>query len=209
MNIDVLAFTGHKGLMGSTGIGGLCVRKHVDIRQTRAGGTGVRSAYPTTSTSTPGAWNSVRPTWSASPLSGPDRTGSTDGVEKTHAREMQLAQKFIDGLRTIEGVKLYCCDSLKNHLSTVSMNVESLEAGDVGTMLDVDHNVATRTGLHCAPLVHEQLGLVPIHGAVRFSVGAFNTEDHIDTAIEGVRQIARWSKERQGKRAAAAAPVHA
>ena len=88
------------------------------------------------------------------------------------------------------------------------MNIEGLEAGDVGTMLDVDHNVATRTGLHCAPLVHEQLGTVPIHGAVRFSVGAFNTEAHIDAAVEGVRQIARWSKERQAKRAAAA-PVHA
>jgi cysteine desulfurase/selenocysteine lyase len=209
MNIDVLAFTGHKGLMGSTGIGGLCVRKHVDIRQTRAGGTGVRSAYPYHLEEYPWHMEFGTPNMVgvAALWAGQDWLDK-NGVEKTHAREMELAQKLVDGLRPIEGVKLYCCDGLKNHLSTVSMNIEGLEAGDVGTMLDVDHNVATRTGLHCAPLVHEQLGLVPIHGAVRFSVGAFNTEAHIDTAIEGVRQIARWSKERKAKKAAAA-PVHA
>ena len=131
-----------------------------------------------------------------------------NGVENTHAREMKLAQRLVDGLQPIDGVKLYCCGSLKNHLSTVSMNIEGLEAGDVGTMLDVDHNVATRTGLHCAPLVHQQLNTVALHGSVRFSIGAFNTEVEIDAAIEGVRQIARWSKERQAKRSAAI-PVHA
>jgi cysteine desulfurase / selenocysteine lyase len=209
MNIDVLAFTGHKGLMGSTGIGGLCVRKHVELRQTRAGGTGVRSAYPYHLEEYPWRMEFGTPNMvgAAALWAGQDWLDK-NGVEKTHAREMELAQKLVDGLRPIEGVKLYCCDSLKNHLSTVSMNIEGLEAGDVGTMLDVDHNVATRTGLHCAPLVHEQLGTVPIHGAVRFSIGAFNTEAHIDAALEGVRQIARWSKERQAKRAAAA-PVHA
>jgi cysteine desulfurase / selenocysteine lyase len=209
MNIDVLAFTGHKGLMGSTGIGGLCVRKHVELRQTRAGGTGVRSAYPYHLEEYPWRMEFGTPNMvgAAALWAGQDWLDK-NGVEKTHAREMELAQKLVDGLRPIEGVKLYCCDSLKNHLSTVSMNIEGLEAGDVGTMLDVDHNVATRTGLHCAPLVHEQLGLVPIHGAVRFSIGAFNTEAHIAAALEGVRQIARWSKERQAKRAAAA-PVHA
>jgi cysteine desulfurase / selenocysteine lyase len=209
MNIDVLAFTGHKGLMGSTGIGGLCVRKHVELRQTRAGGTGVRSAYPYHLEEYPWRMEFGTPNMvgAAALWAGQDWLDK-NGVEKTHAREMELAQKLVDGLRPIEGVKLYCCDSLKNHLSTVSMNIEGLEAGDVGTMLDVDHNVATRTGLHCAPLVHEQLGLVPIHGAVRFSIGAFNTEAHIDAALEGVRQIARWSKERQAKRAAAI-PVHA
>jgi selenocysteine lyase/cysteine desulfurase len=94
-------------------------------------------------------------------------------------------------LRAIDGVKLYCCDSLKNHLSTITMNLEGLEAGDVGIMLDVKHNIATRTGLHCAPLVHQQLGTVEIHGGVRFSIGAFNTEQHVDIAVEAVAEIAR------------------
>ena len=87
------------------------------------------------------------------------------------------------------------------------MNVDGLEAGDVGTMLDVDHDVATRTGLHCAPLVHAQLGTVAIHGAVRFSLGPFNTEEHIDTACRGVADIARWAAGRSTARNGTLAPV--
>jgi len=208
MNIDVLAFTGHKSLMGTTGIGGLCVRKHVDINQTRAGGTGVRSAYPYHLEEYPWRMEFGTPNMVgvASLWAGQDWLDE-NGVVNIHAREMKLAERLVDALRQIEGVRLYCCESLKNHLSTISMNIESLEAGDVGTMLDVDHNVATRTGLHCAPLVHEQLGTVTIHGAVRFSIGAFNTEADVDAAIEGVRQIARWAKERQAKKSATPAHV--
>jgi selenocysteine lyase/cysteine desulfurase len=71
-------------------------------------------------------------------------------------------------------------------------------------MLDVDHNIATRTGLHCAPLVHQQLGTMPIHGSVRFSIGAFNTEAHIDAAIKGIAAIAQWQAQRSKATAAAA-----
>jgi selenocysteine lyase/cysteine desulfurase len=84
-------------------------------------------------------------------------------------------------------------------------NIVGVDAGDVGTMLDVDHNVATRTGLHCAPLLHTQSGTLAINGGVRFSIGAFNTEAHIDTAIDGVRAIAAWAAERGSKPKAAAA----
>jgi selenocysteine lyase/cysteine desulfurase len=76
-------------------------------------------------------------------------------------------------------------------------------------MLDVDHNVATRTGLHCAPLVHEQLGTVAIHGGVRFSIGPFNTEEHIDAACHGVADIARWAADRRTALKGTAAPVAA
>jgi selenocysteine lyase/cysteine desulfurase len=69
-------------------------------------------------------------------------------------------------------------------------NINGLEAGDTGTMLDVDYDIACRTGLHCAPLVHEQIGTAKIHGAVRFGIGPFNTEAHIDHAIAAVKQIA-------------------
>jgi len=71
----------------------------------------------------------------------------------------------------------------------LSFNIQGWEAGDVGTMLDVDYNIACRTGLHCAPLVHEQLGTDKIHGTVRLSLGAFNTEEHIDKVIEAVKEI--------------------
>ena len=69
-------------------------------------------------------------------------------------------------------------------------NIKGFEAGDVGTMLDVDYDIATRTGLHCAPLVHEQMGTTEIHGTVRFGIGPFNTDEHIDKAISAVREIA-------------------
>ena len=178
MNIDVLAFTGHKALMGCMGIGGLCVRQHVHLGQTRSGGTGVRSAYPYHLEEYPWRMEFGTPNMvGVAALWAGQEWLDGNGVEAIHAREMRLARKLVDGLRQIDGVRLYCCDNLDNHLSTVTMNLEGLEAGDVGIMLDVDHGIATRTGLHCAPLVHQQLGTLERHGTVRFSIGAFNTED--------------------------------
>jgi selenocysteine lyase/cysteine desulfurase len=112
---------------------------------------------------------------------------------------MRLARKLVNGLRRIDGVRLYCCEKLENHLSTILMNVEGVDPDDVGTMLDVNHNIATRTGLHCAPLVHRQLGLAEKHGGVRFSVGPFNTDQDVAMAVEAVAQIAGWALERSRK----------
>jgi selenocysteine lyase/cysteine desulfurase len=79
------------------------------------------------------------------------------------------------------------------------MNVEGVDPGDVGIMLDVDHDIATRTGLHCAPLVHTQLGTVDTHGGVRFSMGAFNIEAQVAAAIHAVSEISSWARERARK----------
>ena len=122
------------------------------------------------------------------------------GVGRIHAYEMKLAKKLVDGFKKIDGVTVYCCDSLENHLATVTMNVDGFEAGNVGTMLDVDFDIATRTGLHCAPLVHQQLGLVEIHGAVRFAIGPFNTEAHIDKAIAAIAEIAKRTRRSASRR---------
>jgi cysteine desulfurase family protein len=208
MNVDVLAFTGHKCLMGSTGIGGLCVRKHVEIRQVRSGGTGVRSAHPYHLEEYPWRLEYGTPNLVgvAALWAGQDWLDS-NGVEGVHAREMRLAARLVEGLRAIHGVTVYCCESLDRHLPTVTMNVDGMDAGDVGTMLDVDHNIAVRTGLHCAPLAHEQLGTVAIHGAVRFSIGPFNTEEHIDAACRGVADIARWAAQRRMALNGSATPV--
>ena len=200
MNIDVLAFTGHKALMGSMGIGGLCVRKHVEIRQVRSGGTGVHSADPFHLQDYPWRLEYGTPNMVgvASLWAGQDWL-EQHGVDNIHRQEMVLARRLVDGLRNIEGVQMYCCDSLANHLSTILMNLESVDPGDVGTMLDVDHNIATRTGLHCAPLVHRQLGIEPSDGGVRFSIGAFNTEADVDAAIAAVADIAQWAREHRAK----------
>jgi cysteine desulfurase/selenocysteine lyase len=202
MNIDVLAFTGHKALMGCMGIGGLCVRKHVHLGQTRSGGTGVRSAYPYHLEEYPWRMEFGTPNMvGVAALWAGQEWLDGNGVEATHAREMRLAGRLVDGLRQIDRVRLYCSDNLDNHLSTITMNVEGLEAGDVGIMLDVDHGIATRTGLHCAPLVHQQLGTLERHGTVRFSIGAFNTETQVDAAIHAIGEIARWAGARREQQA--------
>lgn len=200
MNVDVLAFTGHKSLMGCTGIGGLCVRKHVHLQQTRSGGTGVNSLHPYHLEEYPWRMEFGTPNviGVASLWAGQDWLDE-NGIENIHAHEMKLTKRLVEGLRDIEGVRLYCADSLQNHLSTVMINVDGMEAAEVGTRLDMQHNVATRTGLHCAPLVHQQLGTAGIHGGVRFSVGAFNTEEQVEIALRGVAETAQWSAARRKK----------
>ncbi len=190
---DVICFTGHKSLMGPMGIGGMYVREGVEIRHTRAGGTGVKSAqrhhldeYPYRmeygTPNLPGiAGLHAGVTWVLG-----------QGIETVHAREMALWKKLRDGLRAIDGVTLYCADDVpgKQRISVLSFNVDGLEAADTGTMLDVDHDIACRTGLHCTPMVHEHLGTDRIHGAVRFGIGPFNTEAHVDKAVAAVAEIA-------------------
>ena len=194
MNIDALAFTGHKSLLGCTGIGGLCVRKNLDVKQTRAGGTGVRSAYPYHLEEYPFRMEYGTPNMVgiAALWAGQDFIDQ-EGIGKIHSQEMELARKLVDGFNAIGGVTVYGCENMVNHLSTVTINIDGTEAGDAGIMLDVDYNIATRTGLHCAPLVHKQLDLIKIHGGVRFSIGYFNTEEHIDRAITAVQEITSYT----------------
>ncbi|MFC1783265.1 aminotransferase class V-fold PLP-dependent enzyme, partial [Planctomycetota bacterium] len=159
MNIDLLAFTGHKCMMGPTGIGGSYIGQDVPIRGTRYGGTGVRSAYPYHLEEFPyrmecGTLNLV----GVAGLKAGQKWLREKGIENIHEQEMKLWVKLRDGLQDIKGVVLYCADSEENHNAVLSFNLEGWEAGDVSTMLDVDYNIACRTGLHCAPLVHVQLG---------------------------------------------------
>ena len=105
-----------------------------------------------------------------------------------------LKEMGVEEIRKINGITIYCAESKENHNAVLSFNIDGWDAADVGTMLDVDHNIACRTGLQCAPLVHEQLGTTEIHGTVRLSVGPFNTAQHIDKAIEAVQEIAAIKK---------------
>ena len=190
-SLDVVAFTGHKSLLGPTGIGGLYVREGIDIRLTRAGGTGVRSAVRTHLEEYPYRLEYGTP--NVMGIAGL-KAGVTwltgKGLEKVHAEEMRLAGILLEGLRAIPRVILYCLDSLENHIAVLAFNIDGLDAADVGTMLDVDFGIACRTGLHCAPRVHEQLGTDKIHGAVRFGIGPFNTEDDVRAAVAAVGKIA-------------------
>ncbi len=190
--IDVVCFTGHKSLMGPMGIGGMVVGKDVEIRFTRAGGTGVKSAQKMHLDEYPFRMEYGTPNMvGIAGLNAGIKWVNAQGVEKLHRHEMRLTGILRDGLRAIDGVTLYCQDDLNDHIAVVLFNIDGLEAADTGTMLDVDHDIACRTGLHCAPLVHEQLGTDKIHGGVRFSLGPFNTEEEIDRAVEAMAAISR------------------
>jgi selenocysteine lyase/cysteine desulfurase len=190
LNVDMVAFTGHKSLLGPTGIGGLYVREGIEIRHTRAGGTGVRSAdrmhleeYP---------YRLEYGTGNVLGIAG-IHAGlqwiQERGIDQIHHHEMRLTRLLRDGLRDLDGVSLHCQDDLADHIGVISFNIDGMEALDTGTLLDGEYNIACRTGLHCAPLVHEQLGTAQIGGSVRMGIGPFNTEDHIRTAIAAVAEI--------------------
>jgi cysteine desulfurase family protein len=192
MNIDIVAFTGHKSLMGPTGIGGSYVREGVPIRGTRFGGTGVRSAHRFHLEEFPyrmecGTLNIV----GVAGLNAGQKWLEEEGMANIHKREIALWDKLRKGLQSMDGVVTYCADDTDNQLSVLSFNIDGWDAGNVGTMLDVEYNIACRTGLQCAPLVHVGIGTDKMHGTVRISIGPFNTEDHIDTAIRAVADISK------------------
>jgi cysteine desulfurase / selenocysteine lyase len=191
MNIDLLAFTGHKSLLGPTGIGGSYVADHVPIRASRFGGTGVRSEQRTHLEEFPyrlecGTLNVL----GVAGLYAGQKWIQNKSLPLLHQQEMKLWDRLRKGLQEIDGVITYCADSMENHNAVLSFNIRDWEAGDVGAILDADYGIACRTGLQCAPLVHQLLGTDKIFGTVRFSLGPFNTEMHIDNAIEAVREIA-------------------
>ena len=196
-HIDIIAFTGHKSLLGPTGIGGLYVGDGIEIRHTRAGGTGVRSAVRMHLDEYPyrleyGTGNVV----GIAGINAGLKWIEEKGMDTIHKQEMRLTRILRDGLNELDGVILYCQDELADHIAVISFNVDGMEALDVGTLLDGEYNIACRTGLHCAPLVHEQLGTDRIGGAVRIGIGPFNTEDHIRTAIHAIAEIVDFQKKK-------------
>jgi selenocysteine lyase/cysteine desulfurase len=191
MGIDVLVFTGHKCLMGPTGIGGSYVMENVPVRLTRYGGTGVRSVQKTHLEEFPyrleyGTLNIL----GVAGLNAGVRWITEQGIDNLHAREIYLWEKLRKGLQQISHVTTYCAEDPVNQNSVLSFNIDGILPGDVGTMLDVDHNIACRTGFQCAPMVHQGIGTDKIHGTVRLSIGPFNTEAHIEKAIQAVAEIA-------------------
>jgi len=191
MNIDALAFTGHKSLMALSGIGGLYTREGVEVRQTRFGGTGVRSADPLHPEKYPfrlevGTQNMLG-------IFGLHEShtylAEQGGIARVFAHELALFTKLQAGLMQIDGVTLHGTTSLENRLPVLSLTIMGWDPADVGMMLDVDHNIATRTGLHCAPLIHEMMG-THRRGTVRMSIGPGNTEADIDAAIKAIQHIA-------------------
>ena len=206
MNIDVVCFTGHKSLMAPPGTGGMYIGEHIDLTPCRSGGTGVRSALKTQPKDYPwrfefGTLNSMG---IAALLAGQRWIEAQGGVEAICEHEMKLARRLKAGLEKIEHVHFYCADLEHDHLPVISFNIDGMDAGQVGTILDVDHNVICRTGLQCAPLVHEGIGTMDIDGTVRFSCGAFTTEEEVDKAIAAVKDVSDFRNEFAKPKATAA-----
>jgi cysteine desulfurase family protein len=189
-NISFLAFTGHKGLLAPTGTGGICVADDAEIEGTVYGGTGVRSADPYHLKEYPyrleaGTHNLAGIAGLAAGLDWIEERG----LDKIYKHEMELLTLLQTRLAEMEGVNICGTTKLTNRVATMSITVDNYDPSDVGTILDVEYNVQTRTGLQCAPLIHELMGTTP-RGTVRFSVGPFNTRRHIETAVEAVNVIA-------------------
>lgn len=191
LGVDVLCFTGHKGLMGPQGTGGLCIRPGVEIRPLLRGGSGIHSfdrhqpeAYPTRLEA--GTLNSHG-------IAGLD--AAVDyllevGVEAIHQKEQALMRRFYECVRHIDGVTVYGDFSPSQRAAIVALNIRDYDSAEIADVLSADYGIATRPGAHCAPRMHEALGTVQ-QGAVRFSFSVFNTEEEIDAAIAAVAELAR------------------
>lgn len=188
--ISFLSFTGHKGLFGPTGTGGICVADEAEIRGTIYGGTGVKSAVPYHLEEYP--WRLEAGTLNLAGIAGLSAGLAwieDKGLETIHKHEMELMEMLQSGLETIPEVKIWGTRKLTDRVATMSVTVENFDPSDVGTILDVEYEIQTRTGLHCAPLIHEFLGTMP-RGSVRFSIGPFNKKSHIVAAVKSMEKIA-------------------
>lgn len=190
MGIDVLCFTGHKGLMGPQGTGGICVKEGIEIRPFKVGGSGVQSYSRTHPAEYPTRLE-------AGTLNGHGIAGlgaaakfiSETGVENIHAKERLLMLRFYEGVKNIEGVTVYG-DFTKDKTAIVALNIRDYESGEVSYELSQGYGIATRPGAHCAPRMHKALGTAEV-GAVRFSFSFYNTEEEIDEAVRAVAELAK------------------
>ena len=189
MNIDVVCFTGHKGLYGPQGTGGLCVREGVEIRPLKSGGSGVHTYMKEHPHDMPTALE-------AGTLNGHGIAGlhaaleflKETGTDAIHKKEISLMRRFLDGIKDIPCLKLYGDFDTDDRAAVVSLNLGDYDASEVSDELSYNYEISTRPGAHCAPLMHESMGTVD-QGMVRFSFSWFNTEEDIDTAVRALHEL--------------------
>ncbi len=190
MNIDILACPGHKALMGPPGTGLLVLGSEVKISSWREGGTGSFSEEPSHPTHYPDHLEGGTPnTVGIAGLQAGMKFLLEKGVKTARNHEVLLLDKLLAGLKKISGVTVYGTPRAAERAALVTFNLEGWEPQDVAAALDAGFELACRAGLHCAPWAHEAIGTYPA-GAVRFSIGFFNNEDEIDTALAAVSALA-------------------
>ena len=190
MGIDILCFTGHKGLFGPQGTGGLYVREGLTLSPLKSGGSGIHSFDRQHPTDMPTALEAgtLNGHGIAGLNAGLDYILST-GVKNIHAKEISLARRFVNGISDISDLKLYGDIDAPLRTPIISLNIGNMSSASVSDILWEDYEICVRAGAHCAPLMHNTFGTEK-QGAVRFSFSCFNTEAEIDTAIQAMHEIA-------------------
>ena len=195
-HIDLLAFSGHKGLLGPPGTGALYIGERVDLDSLREGGTGSYSEQEEQPLTLPdryesGTLNSV----GISGLGAGLKFIFGEGLERIRDHAQDLTDRLIEGLSHIPGVVLYMAKDRSKQAPVISLNIEGYEPGEVGTILDQAFDIKVRTGLHCAPAAHKTLGTFPL-GTIRLSPGYFNTVEEIDLTLQVLEKIATMKSPR-------------
>lgn len=191
MSIDLLACPGHKSLYGPQGTGFLYVSKEINLKPLLEGGTGTESESDRQPTTMPFALESGT-------LNTPGIAGlgagisfiMKEGLEKIWRKESKLVANLLEGLKKIPGMKIYGSLKVEERVPVVSFNLDSINPGQLAYLLDEVYDIAVRSGLHCAPHAHQTLGTFP-YGAVRASLGFFNTEKEIENFLKALRKIAQ------------------
>jgi cysteine desulfurase family protein len=192
MNIDLLAFTGHKSLFGPQGTGGLYIRKDLDqiISPLMRGGTGSRSEYEEQPDFMPDKFESGTPnTAGYAGLSAGIDFILSQGLDTINAHEKRLTELFLQGIGAVDDVTIYGLKDASRRISVVSFNIRDIDPAKAALELDDRFGIMSRPGLHCAPSAHKTIGTFPA-GTVRFSFSYFNTVEEINQAVEAVRVLA-------------------
>ena len=183
MDIDILCFTGHKGLLGPQGTGGIYVKEGIQIRPLKTGGSGIQTYSKEHPVQMPTALEAGTGLHAA--LGYLEKTG----IDNIRKKEENLMWRFYNGVKDVPGVKIYGDYSQKERCAIVTLNIGDYDSSEVSDELLMEYDISTRSGGHCAPLMHEALGTVE-QGAVRFSFSHYNTEEEVDTAIRAIRELA-------------------
>ncbi len=191
--LDLVAFTGHKSLLGLTGTGGLYVREGIHPMPLMRGGTGSRSDLDIQPDFMPDVFESGTLNVAGfAGLAAGVRHLLGMGVDEVTAHERSLVNRLLDGLQAIDGVTLYGPVSIDERCGVLSFNVDRLASSEVGGLLDTRYDIMSRAGLHCAPGAHMTIGTFPT-GTVRFGLSPYNTLEEINHAVDAVSEIAAWA----------------
>jgi cysteine desulfurase/selenocysteine lyase len=194
MGIDLLAFTGHKGILGPTGIGGLVIGEGVEVAQIEPlirGGTGSQSALEIQPDALPDKYESgTVNTIGIAGLGAGIHWLQERGIETIREKEKKLTQVLGEGLSVIKGVRVYGNHNPEKSVAIVSFTVAGKQVSDIGFKLDEEYGILARVGLHCAPSAHKTVGSFP-EGTARLAPGVFTTIEDIQQTLKAIEKVVR------------------